>query len=285
MRDRVGAAARWTATAAALLAVGCEAAPEQYTLELSDEVGQTSRYQIVNEVKTRATVEGLPESQAALARSFIENDTRVELYVTETLVAVDTAGVRTYETRLDSLDVSGTAGGEPVEMPAMEPTGTPIRTRVSARGEVLSVESDDARLAAVAESFQLATAAPRLPGRPVRVGEAWAYELSWPIPNLGTSVRTSLESRLKEVTPMDPALAVIEVRGTFSADTAAPSIGAPPMTPGGTISGTIVFDLSTGRVAHGEYAYQMTLDVEAQRGIRLKTVADGTSKMEHLGTR
>lgn len=293
MPRAASAAARLLATAAILgsWGAGCRDEPA-VTLRLSDQVGQVSRYRLVNEVRTSARVEGPSEGRGEIAGPVMEQKTRVEMLLTEKLVSLDSGGVRTFESTLDSLDVSGSAGGEPIPMPGAgrlrEELRAPVRTRRTAYGAVVGLETGNPMLRAMAEAFQVARAAVQLPQHTVRVGEAWTHELRLPVPNLGIALRAALESRLKELRPGNAGPeAVVEVGGTVAAaQDEAGGLGGRPgsMKAKGTLTGLLRFDVSAGRVIESTYSYRITMDVEPRSGITFRTVADGTTTLALVGT-
>ncbi len=282
MRSRAWAAPFWAAVACAALAgAACSGREEPgVALALTDRVGEVSRYRWVNEVTLSARVEGPEGGRVEVTGPAIEQRTRAEIYLTERLVSVDSAGVRTFESTLDSLSLSAFEAGEPVPIPRaglLTSSRSPVRTQRTAAGAVLRVQTEDPALRWVAEMFHVANVGAQLPEHTVRVGDSWTHRLRLPVPNAGIEAQAVVESRLLEVRKEASGNeAVIDVRGTVGrlpeeGESAPASVSA-----NGTLSGVLRFDAQAGRVVAGDYGYRIAVEVATRVGVVLRTVAEGT---------
>ncbi len=274
-----------------------EAQEDEYSLRLSDQVGQVNRYRLAFDIRMRAEYAGEVEPDERTRRvldalaSGMGIRTAVEYEQRLTEVSPD--GTRVFEVRWRDFDFSGEIAGQPIPPPPLHVQSTRellsqrARVRTTATGRTKDVAYDHPGLAGLGRQFeQLEGAMPTyLPERPVGVGDGWSGVAEFPLglaPDGGGTLTLTLEHRLAEVRPgEDGPIAVIELSGSYSRLKGIETFMGAPMHMEASLIGSTLFDIESGRFVGGRYEIDM-FALHAAEGIEIQLTGHANGKLELL---
>lgn len=242
-------------------------AQESVLLRLAPAQGLVSRYVMDLEVRLRSAAIPLinPDRPVLTGR----------VYSTQVVTAVD-GEVRTYRMVTDSMRMQSPA------MPTLaqnipDTDGVSQSLRMDTRGRIVEIEFEDETVAPeVKEAISqvqsvLGGMGMELPENPVRQGESWVARQEIELPGgLGGTMSMQLElTYLLERIELRAGAqyAVLRLHGPMTMS--AVQEQQVQIAASGTMEGTIVLDVSAGRLAR--YDGTVAMDVEAGAGMTLKT--------------
>ena len=269
-----------------------------YQLQLSDRIGEASRYRLTFEIEMKADYSGEGAAEAR-ARELMEAlgsgmELRTTVVYEQRLTDVAGDGTRTFQVRWHDYDFSGAIGDVPIPKPPEHVESTrallshSAQLRTTASGRTIEVIYTHPDLEALDRRFrQMGGSMPTyLPEDPVVVGDSWTSVVEFPT-GISTSAGAStmnleLRHTLKEIrqSPSGP-LAVIELAGSYSQMQGIEISGdSPPMHVQVSLTGSTLFDIGFGRFSGGRYELDM-LAVHAANGIELQLTgyANGTLEL------
>ncbi|HSG81700.1 MAG TPA: hypothetical protein VLC48_05585 [Gemmatimonadota bacterium] len=283
--------------AGALVCLAAAAQAPDYRLQLSDRVGQISRYRLAFDLDMRAeykatgTVDdGLQRLIGALEEGMI---VRTAVEYDERLVAVDPDGARTFDVRWHDYQFQGQIGDKPIPEPPGRAEATrdllaasAARVRTDPTGRTLAVEYSNSRARALVRQFEQAGVPTYLPEIPVRVGDSWTGRASFPL-GTGLGVEESMEldlvHTLSEVRqgPSGP-VAVIGISGSYSRLQGIENVGlGSPLHMEASLTGSSLFNLQEGRFVGGQYEIDM-FALHATPEVEVQLVGHARGKLELL---
>ncbi len=276
---------------------GGQAQQQTYRLELSDEVGQSSRYRLTFDIRMRAEIQGggQPDARAAeLIAMLAEGMTlRTVMEYEQRLMSVAPDGVRTFEVRWHDYEFKGELAGKEIPPPSGHVASTrdllsqTANVRTTAAGRTVEVSYSHPRLAGLARGFEQTDGGmpAYLPESPVAVGDRWTGRARIPLglgSGAGGSLVLELEHILREVRegPSGP-VAVIDLAGRYSQLQAEEEFTfGIPLHMEATLTGSSLFNISQGRFSGGRYELDMfALHAEGGVEVHLTGHADGTQEL------
>ena len=286
-----------SACSVALLLTSTAVAQEPtYRLELTDDIGATSRYHVVFQIEMHAEYPGPAADERAkqlmeALQSGMELRTAMEFEQRLTDVAED--GTRTFLVRWHDYQFGGTVGERAIPEPpghdraveALLNSSATMRTTPS--GRTLSVSYSGTELQALSESLQqLNRSMPTyLPERPVKVGDGWKSVTDFPTAlapgGAGLKMSLELEHTLEEVRQgPDGPIAVVSLRGSYSRlQGVESSTVTAPMHVQLEMTGSTRFHIEDGRFTDGDYQLDM-LAVQNVKGVDLEIAGHANGRLE-----
>jgi hypothetical protein len=283
------------AVAAVLLPNAAAAQDAAYRLQLGDDIGQINRYRLVFDLEMRAeyTGEGALDAGARQLIDALADGMSVSTAVEydERLMAVDPAGVRTFDVRWHDYQFRGRISGAEIPEPPGRAEAThdllassAARVRTSPTGQTIGVEYSNPRLEAFARQFEQAGMPTYLPENAVRVGDSWTGVASFPL-GAGMGGKGSMEidlvHTLKELRQgTNGPVAVIVLSGSYSQLQAMEDVGlGAPLHLDASLTGSTLFDISQGRFVGGNYQIDM-FALSAAEGVEIQLTGHATGTLE-----
>jgi hypothetical protein len=299
-RSAVGAPAVAAIALLAAAAAGAGAQEPAYRLQLSDEIGQVSRYRLAFDIEMRAKVTGAGEPDEAARRLIdaLASGMKLSTVVEYERVLVDVAedGVRTFEVRWRDYRYAGELGGAAVPPPpgftesVRDLLSQTARVRTTPTGRTIAVAYSHPELASLARRLeQMEGGMPTyLPETPVRVGDRWASTATIPlgVDLPGRALTLALEHTLKAVRGgPDGAIAEIALSGSYSQLQGMEAAGGePPLHVQASLTGSSLFDIGRGRFVGGRYEIDM-FALHAADGVEIQLTGHATGDLELLSAR
>jgi hypothetical protein len=272
-----------------------------YRLELSQHVGQTSRYRLAFDIHMRAEIVGQGEpdpSARELTRALAEGMAlRTMVEYEQRLVGVAEDGVRTFEVRWHDYEFTGQLGDQEIPPPAgyvasmRDLLSQTALMRTTPTGRTIAVTYSHPRLAGLSQGLgQTEGGMPTyLPETPVAVGDSWTSTAEVPLgleaEGFG-SLALELVHSLKEIREgPDGTSAIIELSGSYSRLQGAEEfeLGA-PMHVQASLTGTSVFDITLGRFSGGHYEIDM-FALHAEDGVEIQLTGHANGNLQLLNGR
>jgi len=268
-----------------------------YRLELSDEVGQSSRYRLTFDIRMRAEIRGdgqpNPGAEEFVVMLAEGMALRTVMEYEQRLTAVEPDGVRTFEVRWHDYQFKGELAGKEIPPPSGLVASTrdllsqTAKVRTTAAGRTVEASYSHPRLAQLARSFEQTDGGmpTYLPETPVAVGDRWTGRARIPLglgAGAGSSLVLELEHTLREIRsgPNGP-VAVIDLAGRYSQLQAEEefTLGI-PLHMEATLTGSSLFNITEGRFSGGHYELDMfALHAEGGVEVHLTGHADGNQEL------
>ncbi len=268
-----------------------------YRLELSNEVGQSSRYRLSFDIRMRAEIQGdgqpNPGAEEFVAMLAEGMALRTVMEYEQRLMAVEPGGVRTFEVRWHDYEFKGELAGKEIPPPSGLVASTrdllsqTAMVRTTAAGRTVEASYSHPRLARLARSFEQTDGGmpTYLPETPVAVGDRWRGSARIPLglgAGAGSSLVLDLEHTLRDVRsgPSGP-VAVIDVAGRYSQLQAEDEFTfGIPLHMEATLTGSSLFNIAEGRFTGGHYELDMfALHAEGGVEVHLTGHADGNQEL------
>lgn len=274
---------------------------DTHVLQLSDAVGQSSRYRLTFDIRMRAEYTGSeePDERARELLSLLASgmSLRTALEYEQRLGAVAEDGTREYEVRWHDYEYAGEIGGQRVAPPDGHARATQellqqrARFRTTPQGRTLEVRFARPGMEGLAKRLgTLENAMPTyLPDGPVAVGDRWTSTARFPVGlqgDGGGDMVLELEHTLLEVRPgADGPVAVIGLSGSYSRLQALEGTGlGVPLHVEASLTGTTMFDVRRGRFTGGRYEVDM-FALHAESGVELRMTGHANGSLELLRER
>ncbi len=280
------------------LAVASAAAQSTaYRLQLSEAVGQTSRYRLAFDIRMRAEISGQGEPDERTKRlmrtlaSGMEMRTAVEYE--QRLVGVDTDSARIFNVRWHDYQFSGKLGDEEIPPPPgyLESMrgllSQTARMRATPTGRTLDVTYSDPRLSGLASGLDRGGMPTYLPEHAVVVGDSWSSTADIPLGmGAGGVLRLRLDHTLREIRPgPDGPIAVIELAGAYSQLQGFEESGfGEPVHVQASLTGSSLFDIDRGRFVGGRYEIDM-FALHAAEGVEIQLTGHANGGLDLVNSR
>jgi hypothetical protein len=268
-----------------------------YRLELSDQVGQSSRYRLTFDIRMRAEIQGggQPDARAEQLIAMLAEGMalRTVMEYEQRLQSVAADGVRTFEVRWHDYDFKGELAGKEIPPPpdliasTRDLLSQTASVRTTASGRTVEANYSHPRLAGLTRSFEQTDGGmpTYLPEAPVAVGDRWTGSARIPLglgAGAGGSLVLELEHTLREIHEGPSGeIAVIDLAGRYSQlQTEEEFTFGIPLHMEATLRGSSLFSISDGRFTGGHYELDMfALHAEGGVEVHLTGHADGNQEL------
>jgi hypothetical protein len=268
-----------------------------YRLQISETVGQTSRYRLVFDIRMRAEISGQGEADER-TKTLMETlasgmEMRTAVEFEQRLVGVDTDSVRVFNVRWHDYQFSGKLGEEEIPPPpgyleAMRDLlSQTAQMRTTPSGQTLDVRYSHPRLSSLTSGLDQGGMPTYLPEEPVAVGDSWSSTAEIPLGmGAGGSLSLKLDHTLREVRENpDGPIAVIELAGSYSQLQGFEESGlGVPMHVQASLAGSSLFDIDRGRFVGGRYEIDM-FALHAAEGVEIELTGHANGGLELVNAR
>jgi len=278
------------------LAPAVAQAPE-YRLQLSETVGQTSRYRLAFDIRMRAEIagQGDPDERTQKLMDTLASgmEMRTAVEYEQRLVGVDEDSARVFNVRWHDYQFSGKLGDEDVPPPPgyleslRDLLSQTARVRTSPSGRTIDVTYSNPRLAGLTSGLDRGGMPTYLPEEPVGIGDSWSSTAEIPLGmGAGGSLSLQLDHTLREVrSGPDGRVAVIELAGSYSQLQGFEESGfGEPMHVQASLTGSSLFDIDRGRFVGGRYEIDM-FALHAAEGVEIHLTGHANGGLELMSAR